>query len=101
MDPRSVLGLQQLRASFLDDVSAAETRRRRRPTSCSAARAGTRRAQGISHELYRRYVLEHPVDDDDDDEDDDFDEDDDGEDDEDEPEEDPETWQVSYLRPFR
>jgi len=92
VDSGSVLGVQRLRTPFLDDVSAAETRRR---TRCGGQRPGARRAQGISHEMSRGYVLEHPVDDDDDDEDDDFDEDDDPEDDDDEDEEAPETWQVS------
>ena len=52
--------------------------------------------------MSRRYVLEYPVDDPDDDDEDDDNEDEDGdEDDEDEDGEDVETWQVSYLRPFR
>jgi hypothetical protein len=87
-----------LRTPLLDNVSAAETRRRARRGS---RRARTGRTQGISHKMSRGYLLEHPVDDDDDDDDDDFDEDDDGEDDEDGDEEEPETWQVSCLRPFR
>ena len=49
--------------------------------------------------MSRRYVLEHPVDnDDDEDEDDEFDEfddDGDGDEDDDEDEDAPETWQVS------
>ena len=93
--------------SFLDDVSAAEACRRAcgssRSRNSTCAGAG-RRARVISHEMSRRYVLEHPVEDPED-EDDDFDEDDDGEDDEDEDEdeeeEEVETWQVSDLRPFR
>ena len=79
-----------MRPSFLDHLSAAETRRGAR--NPGYARAG-RRARDIGHEMSRRYVLEHPVDDPDEDEDtdDDFDEDD--EDDEDADEEDVETWQ--------
>ena len=104
MDPRPILGLQQVRAPLLDDLSAAEARGRAR--ACRGARrlacsrAG-RRARVVGHDMSHGYVLEHPVDDPDEDEDDDFDEDDDGEDDDDEDEEDPETWQVSGMRPFR
>ena len=86
-----------MRPSFLDHLSAAETRRGasrsgRGARNSGGARAG-RRARDIGHEMSRRYVLEHPVDDPDEDEDtdDDFDEDD--EDDEDADEEDVETWQ--------
>ena len=93
MDPRSVLGLQQLRASFLDDVSAAEAGRRGR-TRRRRTKA-RRRTCFISHEMSRNYSLEHPVDDPDEDDDDDFDEDDDGDDDEDADEEEVETWQVA------
>ena len=105
LDSRSILGLQHLRPSFLDDVSAAEAGRRaggrpRSRRSSPGARAG-RRARVISHEMSRRYVLEHPVDDPDDPDDDDLDEDEDGEDDEDADEEEVETWQVSNVRPFR
>ena len=100
-----------MRPSFLDDVSAAEACRRAcgssRSRNSTSAGAG-RRARVISHEMSRRYVLEHPVEDPEDD-DDDFDEDDDNKDDEededdedeDEDEEEVETWQVSDLRPFR
>jgi len=98
VDAGSVLGLQQLRTPFLDDLSAAESRcrsRRRVPRRRSRG-VGTRnrRTQSVGHEMSRRYILEHPVDDDDDDEDDDFDEDDDGDEDDDEDEDAPETWQV-------
>ena len=105
LDARSVLGLQRVRPSFLDDLSAAEAGRAAR--RAAAEPLPQRRARGrtrvISHEMSRGYVLEHPVDDPDDDDDDDFDEDDDDEDDEDddEDEEEPETWQVSDSRPFR
>ena len=101
MDSRPVLGLQQLRPSFLDDISAAETRRCCRRTCCCSRCAGTHRAQGISHEMSRRYVLEYPVDDPDDEDDDDGDDEDEDDDDEDDDEEETETWQVSDLRPFR
>ena len=96
MDAGSVLDLQHVRASFLDHVSAAEgSRRARTPRRRSRAKARPRTGV-ISHEMSRRYQLEHPVDDpDEDDEDDDFDEDDDGDDDEDGDEEEVETWQVS------
>jgi hypothetical protein len=93
-----------MRPSFLDDLSAAEARRRAgrcsRPSQSTCARAG-RRAGVVSHEIYCRYVLEYPVEDPDEDEDDDFDEGDEDEDDEDADDEEVETWQVSYLRPFR
>ena len=95
-----------MRPSFLDDVSAAEACRRAFGSSrarISTCNGAGRRARVISHEMSRRYVLEHPVEDPEDD-DDDFDEDDDGEDDEDDEdddEEEVETWQVSDLRPFR
>ena len=88
-----------MRPSFLDHLSAAEAcrgpgRNSRGARNPGCARAG-RRSRDIGHEMSRRYVLEHPVDDPDEDEDentdDDFDEDD--EDDEDADEEDVETWQ--------
>ena len=99
-----------MRPPFLDDLSAAEARRRgsslRRHSSLSrrcdaAGAAGRGRTCILGHEMSRAYVLEHPVDDpDDDDEDDDFDEDDeDDEDGDDEPDE--ETWQVSTVVSFR
>ena len=91
-----------MRPSFLDDVSAAETRRgggagnrSARSARCGGAVCTSRRACVISHEMSRSYVLEHPVDDPDDDEDDDIDEDDEDEDGEDDDEANPETWQVS------
>ena len=85
-----------MRASFLDDVSAAEASRCTR-ACCRRRRTNRRRRTGvISHEMSRHYSLEHPVDDpDEDDDDDDFDEDDDGDEDEDADEGDVETWQVS------
>jgi hypothetical protein len=91
-----------VRPPFLDDLSAAEGRRRAGTTSRgrSSSLDSRRRGQAgaIGHEMSRRYILEHPVDDPDDEDDDDFDEDEDGnedEDDEDDDEEEVETWQVS------
>jgi len=88
-----------VRPPFLDDVSAAEGRRRAGTSgSSSLDRRGRGQAGAIGHEMSRRYILEHPVDDPDDEDDDDFDEDEDGgedEDDEDDDEEEVETWQVS------
>ena len=93
-----------MRPSFLDNVSAAEARRRAGRCSRSrhgaGARAG-RRVIVVRHEMSCRYVLEYPVEDPDEDEDDDSDETDEDEDDEDGDEEEVETWQVSDLRPFR
>jgi hypothetical protein len=93
-----------MRPSFLDDVSAAETRGR----ACTARRRGRsrstcacRRTRVISHKMSRHYVLEYPVDDPDDEDDDDVDDDDEDEDDEDGDEEEIETWQVSDVRRFR
>jgi len=108
VDARSILDLQHLRPSFLDDVSAAEAR----GTACGSrharGHAGARARRGarvISHGMSRNYVLgyglEYPVDDPDEDEDDDEDGDDEDEDDEDEDEEEVETWQVFDLRLFR
>lgn len=90
-----------MRASFLDDLSAAEARRRTGTGATHRSRYAGRRAGVISHTMSCDYILEYPVDDTDEDEDDDIDEDDEGEDDEDDGEEEVETWQVSYLRPFR
>jgi hypothetical protein len=96
--------VQCLRPPFLDDLSAAEARGRRRSSRrCgdAAGAAGRERTCVLGHEMSRAYVLEHPVDDpDDDDEDDDFDEDDEGDEDEDD-EADVETWQVSTVVSFR
>ena len=108
MDSRSILGLQRVRPSFLDHVSAAEAGRggrssastRGRSTRRHASRAG-RRARVISHEMSRDYVLEYPIDDPDEEDDDDVDEDDEGEEDEDGDEEEVETWQVFETRTFR
>jgi hypothetical protein len=93
--------VQRVRPAFLDDLSAAEARGRRRSSRRDAAGAASReRTCILGHEMSRAYVLEHPVDDpDDDDEDDDFDEDDEGDEDEDDgPDE--ETWQVSTVVSF-
>jgi hypothetical protein len=89
-----------VRPPFLDDVSAAEGRRRTGTTSSGGSSSFHSRGQAgaIGHEMSRRYILEHPVDDPDDEDDDDFDEDEDGgedEDDEEDGEEEVETWQVS------
>jgi len=128
VDARSILGVQSLRTTFLDDISTAgsaegETRRRRAArnragvltdrqiflmtrTLCFYDRlhANTRPA---SHRApaERQYVLQDDDDvDEDDDDDDDVDDDDDTETDEDEAEdeeEEEETWQVSASAPFR
>ena len=93
-----------MRPSFLDDVPAAEARGGSGAASSRGRAGGTRssrRTSVISHEMSRRYVLEHPVDDPDDEDDDDVDDEDEDDDDEDDDEEEPETWQVSDLRPFR
>jgi hypothetical protein len=87
VDAGSVLGLQPLRSSFLDNVPAAESRQ---------AEAGDGAGVVTSDDICRvNYVLDDD-DPDDDEDDDDFDEDDDDpEDDEDEEDEEVETWQVS------
>ena len=87
-----------MRPSFLDDVSAAEGRRPTGARTAGRSRGsrGCGQAGAIGHEMSRRFILEHPVDDPDDEDDDDFDEDEDGDDDdEDGDEEEVETWQVS------
>jgi hypothetical protein len=89
-----------VRPPFLDDISATEGRRRAGTTSSGGSSSLDSRGRGqasvIGHEMSRRYILEHPVDDPDDEDDDDFDEDgDEDEDDEDGDEEEVETWQVS------
>jgi hypothetical protein len=94
-----------MRASFLDDVSAAEASRGAgTPCGAIASRGETcGRSRVISHEMSRDYALEYPVDDpdedDEEDDDEDFDEDDEDEDDEEGDGEEPETWQVSDLTP--
>ena len=92
-----------MRASFLDDLSAAEDSRGIGACGIAGNRKTCCRTSDISHKMSLRYVLEYPVDDpdeDDDDDDDDFDEDDEDGDDEDDDEEETETWQVSFWRPF-
>ena len=89
-----------MRASFLDDVSAAEGSRAAGARGISGHCKTCYRTCDISHKMSLRYVLEYPVDDPDEEDDDDFDEDDEDGDDEDADEEETETWQVSYLRPF-
>ena len=82
MDTRPVLGLQPLRAPFLDDLSAA--RPSQAETSCRAS------------------VVMNVDDDDLDDDPDDPDDDDgdlDGDDDDDDDDEETETWQVSEAVP--
>ena len=104
MDTRPILGLQQLRPPFLDNIPAAQAcgrasaarGRHRAPNACAH-----RRTCVIGHKMSRHYVLEYPVDDPDDEDDDDTDDDDEDEDDEDGDEEEIETWQVSVVRRFR
>ena len=81
MDARSILGVQQLRPPFLDDLPAAQPRQTQtRQRTCTVTLSD--------------WALDDPDDDDDDfDEDDDESEDDDAAD-EDEEDEDVETWQV-------
>jgi hypothetical protein len=92
VDTRSILGVQSLRPSFLDDVSAAEPRQ---------AEAGDGARVVTTADIFRLdYVLDDDdVDDDEDEEDDGFD-DDDEEDDDEEEDEDVETWQVSQSGRF-
>jgi hypothetical protein len=96
--------VQCVRPPFLDHLSATEacgSRRSCRRCHDTAGATGRSRTCVLGHEMSRRYVLEHPVDDpDDDDEDDDFDEDDEGDEDEDD-DADVETWQVSTVVSFR
>ena len=94
MDSRSILGVQQLRPPFLDDLSAAESA----PNPSQPPSRPHDRDLSIRHEMSRRYVSKTTVDDErrrrrrlDEDEDDD-----DEDDDEDEEEE--ETWQVAGGR---
>ncbi len=82
MDTRPILGLQPVRPSLLDDLSAAR--------ACKAE-TGCRASVVIN-------VDDEDLDDDPDDDDEDLDGDDD-EDDEDDDEEEIETWQVSEARP--
>lgn len=87
MDTGSVLGLQPLWTSLLDNVPTTEPRQ---------AKAGDGARVVTSADICRvDYVLDDD-DPDEDEDDDDFDEDDDDpEDDEDEEDEDVETWQVA------
>jgi hypothetical protein len=90
VDARSVLGVQPLRTSLLDDVSTAESRQ-------TEARYGAR-VVTTADNLSADYVLDEDDDIDEDDDDDEYG-DEDGEDDEDEDDDDEEeeieTWQVS------
>ena len=85
----SVLGLQSLRPSFLDNVSTA-----------GREEAGTGACVVTSDDI-RHSLIRHRVDDDDDpeDEDDDLDGDDDDDEEDEDDDEDPdvETWQVTNL----
>jgi hypothetical protein len=97
VDAGSVLGLPDMRPSFLDDVSATKEGR--------AEAAG--HACGVGNGLTVRVLtLRYKLDEDDDDpdadpdDDDDFDQDFDEDDDEESDEEEPETWQVSKAIPF-
>jgi hypothetical protein len=86
MDARSILGMQPLRASLLDDVSAAQSRQTEADYGdCVVTTVDILRAD---------YVLDEDDDIDEDDEDDDVD-DEDGDDEDEEDEEEEETWQVS------
>jgi hypothetical protein len=91
VDAGSILGLQPLRPSFLDDVSAAEPRQ-------TEADNGDRVVTTVDN-CATNYVLDDDEDDIDDEDDDDVDEDDD-EDEDDEDEEEEETWQVSQSGRF-
>jgi hypothetical protein len=92
VDAGSILGVQPLRPSLLDDVSAAEPRKTK----------NDHRVRVVTSRDNLRYVLEDDdeLDDDDDEFGEDEDEDDD-EDDEDDEDEETETWQVSRLMPSR
>ena len=100
MDARSILGLQRLRPTFLDDVSAAQARR------AAGGRAETRdRARLVTNSDNASsptspYVLDDDEEDEDD-EDPDSNGDDDDEDEDDEDEDDEETWQVCAPVAFR
>jgi hypothetical protein len=94
MAARSVLGLQHLRASFLDHVPAAEDRQaetRDRTRGVTSAHAFT-----LTKCIFMsRYHLDDDVDDDDFDEDQDEDDEADGDDEDEEDDDDEvETWQV-------
>ena len=55
-----------MRPSFLDDVSAAQARRRTRTARSRGRASGARARDGagaVGHEMSRHYVLEYPVDD--------------------------------------
>jgi len=89
VDAGSILGVQPLRPSFLDDLSAAEPRKTKNDHRVRVV---------TSRDNLRTFVLEDDdeLDDEDDefgDDEDDEDEDDD-DDDEDDEEDEPETWQV-------
>jgi len=95
VDTGSILGVQQLRPSFLDYLSAAESRQ-------TEADNGERVVTTVDN-CDTNYVLDDDEDDvDDEDDDEDFDEDDGGDEDdeEDDDEEEEETWQVSQSGRF-
>ena len=89
MDTGSILGVQPLRPSFLDDVSAAEPRQTKNDHRVRVV---------TTRDNLRRLFLED--DDDVEDEDDDLDDEEEDEDEEDDEDEDIETWQVSPQRSF-
>ncbi len=129
MDAGSILGVQSLWTTLLDDISAAgcaEGKARRRATRHRARVLTDKQLFFMTRSLClndpdrphenarpafhsapaeRQYVLQDDDEDDDDDDDDDVDDDvDDMETDEDEAEdeeEEEETWQVSAIAPFR
>ncbi len=98
MDAGSVLGLPDVRPSFLDDV----------PTAQEGRTEAAGHAHGVgSGPTLSIFTLRYKSDENDDDpdadpdDDDDFDEDFGEDDDEESDEEEPETWQVSQGIPFR
>lgn len=98
MDTRPVLGLSEVRPSFLVDVPPAQSRENKARGGAGVTISDTR---GV---LMARFELDDDLEDDIDEDDDDFNDDDSGgEDEEDEEDEDGdvETWQVSELRRSR
>jgi len=85
VDTRSILGVQPLRPTFLDDVPAAESRE-------TQARHGDHLVTNL--DSCCDYVLDDDDEIEDDEDEDDF-EDEDDEDEDEEDDEEPETWQVS------
>jgi hypothetical protein len=89
MDTGPVLGVSEMRPSFLEHVPAAESRQ---AEACRGARLVTIRDKNDFH-ILPLHVQDDP-DDYDEDEDDDVDEDDDEESDDEDDDEEEETWQV-------